>query len=771
MKQHSISFFSTVVKKMVIIAFILFSAVQLNAQTVNLDSLPVMKLMYVSVVDTVQFPVRNLSEDSILQYQSYIEYQRTQNTIVIQDSLLMTVAGNLQYDTLFQYVDTAFLSNAYGNPDNSQVTVATRYTAGENGFNLSDVGTWFISENDTTGTIQVEIRAGGNSINDAVVVSQGSVQYKTAKNEINGHLYNIHLNKEIALYPDEKFYVIFTYPGDIKRPQGCAVNDSIATVAGRYWVNINNQFVDLQQTEGYANGAWLMYAAENSPNNIGWLSIIENASDTVNVNDSTFIQLQLNGLIANLGSQHADIVIRSNDSINPEVRMPVELRLNEAPYFINAPTDISVKEDATAEINITVKDLEGDPFTIAPVMGAKFVQFAVNDSILTLDISPQKGYAGDYTVIYSATDSSNMSRLLTITIHVLSNQSPVFINPPAGIDIEETQSTDVQIEAYSPENAPFVIKLIDTLSFVSSTFTDSVITLHIEPQVGDAGDYTLSLEAQDTIGSVSELLIPLHVILKNQPPAYIGDGSPIVFSFLDNSKKFNISDFFSDPEGDAFTFEISCQEPNVVEITTDGKTVFTIQPKSVGNATLDFTLTDARGAQSQYSIQVTVGQCSDPSGIIIQKWNKVLLVNNYSQEYDSTGYQWYRNGIAIKNATGQYYSSEDDTGGLLDFTAEYFVRMLKVNGDTVFTCPFTPVQTAITAKAYPNPVLKGTTLHVESESAGSGTIQIIDVLGHVEKAIQTDQNVLTIPAPDTPGVYLVKVVYGNKKNVFRIKVY
>ena len=771
MKRLSISLFSSVTAKSGIIVFLFFFVLRLNAQTVNIDSLPVKDLMYIPVVKTVQFPVWNISEDSILRYQSFIEYKRTQNEIILQNSLSLNYADTAHYNSFIQYVDTAFLSTAYGNPDKFPLTVATHFNAGENGFNLSDVGTWFISEDVTSGTIQVEIRAGGITIQDAIVVSQGSAKFQFAQKGINGHLYNIHLDKEVTFYPNEDFYVLFTYPGEIARPQGCAVNNSLISVSGRYWVEINNQFVDLQQIDGYTNGAWLMYAAEKTPENIGWLSIIRNASGSINVEDSTFIQLQLNGLIANLGSQYADIIILSNDTLTPEMRKPVELRLNEAPYFLDAPTDIFIKEGATSEINITVKDFEGDSISIVPVMGSKFVQFSLNDSILTLYISPEKGYAGDYTVIFSATDEYGMSHELKITIHVLPNLSPVFINPPAEISLEETQTLDVSIEAYSPENAPFVIGLMNNISFINSTFEFPVFTLHLSPGIGDAGDYTLYLTAQDTIGSVNELIIPLHIILKNQPPAYTGDGSPIVFSFMDNSKQFNINTFFADPENDAFTFTVTCQYPNIVEVMSDNQTNFVLTPLSVGNTTLEFTLTDARGAQSQYSIDVIVGQCENPDGIIIQKWNKTLLVNNYYNQYDSTGYQWYRNGIPIKNATRQDYCSEDDTGGLLDFKAEYFVRMIKLNSDTIYTCPYTPVQKANAMNVYPNPVAKGASINIESGSTGSGTIQIIGISGHIQKTIQTDQNVLSVSMPNVPGFYLVKIVYGNNRNVFRIKVY
>ena len=782
MKRLSTNSFSFVISYVGIIIFILFSTIQLNAQTIQVDdSVPIKELMYTPVQKSIQIQVQNISETDILKYQSTIEYERSKRTpqdmVIQQDSLVMKEVGDSLYNTFLQYVDTAYLSSAYGNSDLSPVTVATRFTAGEEGFNLSDVGTWFISENDTLGTVQVEIRAGGNSIDNATVVYQGSAKFENKQSEINGHMYNINLEKEVSMYPREDFYVIFTYPVGIARPQGCAVHDSIAVVNGRYWAKINNTFVDLQQTEGYKNGAWLMYAAEKSPQNIGWLNITRNASASIVSESSLFIYLQLDGKVAGLGSQYADVVIQSNDTLNPEKRISVELRLNEAPYFMDAPSDIFVNENVSSEINISVRDLEENEFSVAPVMGCKFVQFSYNDSIqnLNLNISPKKGDAGDYTIQFVATDEYGMSRNLKITIHVLPNQPPAFIEPPAEISVEETKDLDVQITASDPENEDFVISLTGNYAFITSSFEYPAITLHISPQIGDAGDYTLRLTAQDTTGSGSELLIPLHVLVKNRPPMYIGDDNPITFSFMDNTKNFNITDYFMDLDNDSFTFDIVCQNPNIVEVTTDNKTYFTLKPKAVGNTTLDFTLVDARGEQSQYTIEVIVGLCDNPNGIIVQKWNKTLLVNNYSGEYASGGYQWYRNGIPIRNATRQDYCSEDDTGGLLDFTAEYFVRIIKTNGDTIYTCPYTPVQKATAVKIYPNPVAGGEPLHIETEStsAGSdaGTIQIMDILGNIQKTISMDRNILMVPMPDAPGIYIVKIVYGDSKKAFRIKVY
>jgi hypothetical protein len=953
----------------------LFSAVQAYAQTIGTDFLPVWRLMYQPETNTVSTWIRNLSEiDSptlqgpALFYQTSIEYKRIAKGFPVQDSLRLQAFENPVFNQYISYVDSAFLSATFGNPDRSSpVTVATKFRADSAGFNLSSVGTWFIAEEDTSDIVRVQIRAGGTSIRDAVVVGEGAAHYEIAKSELNGHMYGIELEKPVAIYPNEEFYVVFTYPAGISRPQGCAVNDALPAVKGRYWIERNGEFVDLQQQEGYSHGAWLMYTAEKSPEDIAWLnfvspvgSILYNPTGSVQASDSVLLLLQLNGGVADLGSQYADIVIHSNDSVNPVIRIPVHLRLNEAPFFLDAPSDLFIKETKVLTVDILLEDYEKDPFEIVPVMGCKFVQFSANDSAMTLKISPQKGDKGDYAIKFKAIDKYEAERELQIAIHVEENQAPYFVDPPAGITLKEESSLEVEIEAADSEgdafeismadnvpefvrfsfeypkfslnispqkgdagdyavkikavdeygstqelqiaihveenqapyfidppagitlkeansieveietadnegdafevsmadNAPefvrfsfeypkfllnisprkgdvgdyvvkikaideygstqelqmtihveenqapefidlpagisveegstleirieasdaeeddFEISLTEAPDFVRSFFEHPAITLNLSTQVGQSGEYEIKLLARDTVGSARELTLPVHILHKNRPPVYIRDEEPFTFSFMGETVQYDINEYFEDLENDPFTFEIFCRNSNIVEVTINDESRFTLKPRSVGGTTLDFTLTDARGERAQYAIHVIVGSCEDPSRVIVQKWNKVLLVNNSLLEFAPEGFQWYKNGQPIKNATRQYYSSEDDTGGPLEAGAEYFVRIVKLNGDTIYTCPFVPVQNPAILAAYPNPVERGGILNIEPGSTDfdSGIIQVIDILGNIRKTVSVNKHNTAVQMPETPGFYIVKAVFGNKEDIFRIKV-
>jgi hypothetical protein len=763
-----------IVKYGLVVVF-LFSAIQQSrSQVANADTSSINELMYEPEIRTFSFQINNPLEDSLV-YNVIIDYKREQKSELIQNSLKLDLFTDEQtFDTIIKHVDTVYLSSAYGNLKEGTTTVATKYNSGINGFNISNVGTWFIPENKTTGTIQMEIRAGGSSINDAVVLSRGSVDFKTEESDINGHLYNIELEKEVSLYPNEDFYLIFTYPQEISRPQGCAVNEAIASAEGQYWVIQNGKWVDLQLIEGYSKGAWLMVVAEKTPKNVAWVSIIP-ADGVIQENDSTVIQIQIDGNIAGLGTQNADVVINTNDTLKPVIIIPVQLRLNEAPYFLDAPSDITVKEGIVPpDISIKLKDYEGDNFTVMPVMGCKFVQFSVVDTIMKLIVSAKIGDAGDYTVIFSVEDEYKVSRELSINIHVLKNKAPDIHLSENIIYIEEAFSYNVTIPVSDPEGDTFTTKVEPgKCNFLTQNSTDenSEIRLTFSPKVGDAGVYNIKLSATDKNGSSADTTLIVYVTYKNRPPIYVGDFEALTFSFMDDPNEYNINDLFEDPDNDPITFEISSRNTNVLEVSKTGDK-FTLRPKAVGITNLDITVSDTKGESFSKSISIIVGLCIPENEILVQKWDKVLLINDLWREYNEAAFQWYKNGTIINNATKKYYSSEDDTGELLDFSAEYFVRIIKQNGDTLFSCPCMPVKTTIASKAYPNPIKRNDILHIDldSENSSSGTIQVFDILGQIRKTVKVENNSATVQMSDAPGLYIVKLDYGDTKETFRIKI-
>jgi hypothetical protein len=535
----------------------------------------------------------------------------------------------LQYETMLGY--------AFGRESSKPQTFATKYRAGASGFKASSVGTWFTGDVLSEGTIHVEVRAGGASIDDAVPLAAGALDFSVSPDEVNGKMYSVPLSKPAAVYPGEDFYVIITYPARQKRPQGCAMNPSVEAVPGRYLLKSDTGWLDLQQMEGFSRCAWLTSVTETERENIAWLRISSASSGTVGAGRITSLYIVYEGSERLKGERKAEVVLTAGDSCLTKVSIPVTLHVNEAPFFLQAPSVIYVPENSVQQYEIKLYDNEGDPFEVQPLEGAKVVRHALSDSLLTLTVSPRAGDAGNYNVRFRITDEHGESRVLNIPVHVI---------------------------------------------------------------------------------VLEELLGP--------------DG--LAYSIVEGSVTYGIHELFRVVNGDGFSFFATSLDENIVKVEQPDDSTLTVIPDGFGTTFIRFDFRDDHGNELSRSIPVSVGPCEDPAAVIVQKWNSVLLVNNFGNKYMENGYQWYRNKLAIPGATGQYYSGED-AGGTLDFTASYHVRCVAVSGDTLYSCPMTPVaRQEVRARVYPNPVRAGEVLTVETDGTDAGEevhVQLVDFAGRV----------------------------------------
>lgn len=391
-------------------------------------------------------------------------------------------------------------------------TIATKYNAGPEGFNLSHVETWLRSETMTQVAITVQIRAGGSSLADAVLLAEGSLNFTGSGTDETGAWYAIAMDHPAGIYPNEDFYVVISYPFGLAYPQGI-VNDE-ETVPGRYSYYSEGLWYDLQEVPnpGFDTFGWLMFVGEETAGNFSWLTVTSPSTGTVAAGESSSVNLLLEGEFSQRGNQQANIVIKSNDPANAIVTVPVTLHMNEAPHFINVPEGIVMEEGQTLTLNMDVADTEGNSFTVAS---------------------------------------------------------------------EETYED------------------------VTHAFSNGTLTVTLTPDEGDSGNFEYTFIATDAHNAVSEVVLLLEVLHKNQAPVYIGPDEPLSFTATGLLNEYSIGDFFSDQEGDDFTFSLSSDNTESVVVFVS-ENQFLIRPMATGEAKLAFEVTDEHGAVSQDTITVVV---------------------------------------------------------------------------------------------------------------------------------------------------------------------
>jgi subtilisin family serine protease len=414
------------------------------------------------------------------------------------------------YNRILTHTEKQTPDTFIGNGGSASITIATKYKAGDDGFNLSHIETWLRTETLPSGTINVEILAGGTSISTASIVATGKLEFTGSGADETGKFYQVKIDKATVIYPNENFYISVTYPFGIAYPQG-SIDDS-ETISERYFYFEEGVWHDIQNESGFETIGWLMFAAEETAGSTTWLSITSSTEGILAMGEESTTNLHFDGAIAEGGDQLANIVFTSNDPVAPIVRVPVTLHLNEGPHFSGSTTNIVMAEKDTVTLNFNVSDVEGHTFAVMPS---------------------------------------------------------------------------------------------ETYSGVHQTLSNGKLTVVLTPSYSDAGNHIYIFKATDQFNAVSELTLSVEVIETNQAPIYIGSATPMEFNGTGKLIEHNIGDFFSDPDGDEFIFEVSSADPAMVEVFASSDK-FLIKTQAGGETELNFKVTDSQGAAFTKSVIVKV---------------------------------------------------------------------------------------------------------------------------------------------------------------------
>ncbi len=474
---------------------------------------------------TKQIAFNNTDGRSDLEYNISIDFGRStvsttqheavatsinQSVVPSQQTVAVSAVGRNAntYNRTINYTESESTTIFAGTGGAAPFTLATRYNAGPEGFNMSHVESFFTIESLASTVVSVEVRAGGTDIASSNLLAEGSLEI--SGNGGDAQWYAIELDKPAGIYPNEDFYVIITYPLGIQRPQGIVTDQE--TVPGRYYYFSEGLWYNVQEVPTFETAGWLMYAAEESAGNFTWLSITSEPVGSMAMGASGEVSILIEGAYATRGEQVADIVFTSNDPAKPVVRVPVSLHVNEAPQFVNAPTDMVIAENNAKTITISVVDAEANSFTVAPA----------------------KSY-----------------------------------------------------------------------SKLTHTFTNGLLTITLSPAFGDEGNYAYTFIATDEHNAISEMTISVQVLHTNQAPGFIGERDIFTFHTPENMLEYELKQYFSDADGDAFTYSVLSADKNIAQVfsSTDK---FIVKTTGIGETNLSFTLTDVNGAVNTVVLPVKV---------------------------------------------------------------------------------------------------------------------------------------------------------------------
>jgi hypothetical protein len=156
-----------------------------------------------------------------------------------------------------------------------------------------------------------------------------------------------------------------------------------------------------------------------------------------------------------------------------------------------------------------------------------------------------------------------------------------------------------------------------------------------------------------------------------------------------------------------------------------------------------------------------------PDSIIKQKWWNVLAVKNelYNGGFTFTGFQWYKNGMPIQGETSSIlYLGE---GVTFDLSDQYYIKLTRDDGETMFTCPVELKQAKTPVSVMPTVVMKDGSIRIIVNKGGLANFWTVSgILVRSQTFVAASP---VVEAPSIKGVYLMHVRFEDgESEIFRV---
>lgn len=217
--------------------------------------------------------------------------------------------------------------------------------------------------------------------------------------------------------------------------------------------------------------------------------------------------------------------------------------------------------------------------------------------------------------------------IFNFPVYLSKNGAPAVTVPSTAIYTKEGEKTNLTISVADPEGDDMTITLNDSsnmVSIVSATAdnnkavvavenntitvtgaTSNVnIDVEIAPDYETEGRYSFTMTAEDANGHTGKGTVSFYVEHTNRAPI-AGTIGNIELQIWKTSKVISLDKFFSDPDGDKITYDITLSDEKKVTMFVSGNDVI-FYGNSIGDVTVTITATDENGATTTASFTIKV---------------------------------------------------------------------------------------------------------------------------------------------------------------------
>ncbi len=497
--------------------------------------------------------------------------------------------------------------------DEAPIMAVSRFNGGKKGIYLSHVGNVYRTDNMIASTIKFKIRLGSN-VNTSTVIYEQSVDIQPDTSGVGTHII-VPLDSSILINANEDFWIEWDYAYGMRFPQGFQFVTTEQQKPQSFYTKVNE--ADAFQ-EIYLMADFYMAAYAQTDSTGGWLMLTPDKG-TTGVNETKQLTLTAHGPQATPPDQVADLVIHSNDPVNPEAKVTVYLHIDQAPVLTNHDT-LVVNEADTLNSLIPATDDGGGIVTVKLVNSDTAASVVVGADGNYFVYRPGYDDAGVHVFAITLTDDKGNNRNESLVVLVNNTNRPPIVVKHLTDRIVSIKSAAIRISLdtvfMDPDGDALKYHFAGPSNTIVKVYVDTTGETSIIPI--DTGRIDLVFEARDIYEAGA--WDTLHLIVR-QNSAPVATNIPNIIIEKGLNRSLELSHYFSDPDDqDVLTYTAvldSISVANGLSVLNLNGSGLNIEGLNAGNGIITVTADDGFG-----------GTVSKSFGLIVLN-NKGNIVDDY----------------------------------------------------------------------------------------------------------------------------------------------
>ena len=303
------------------------------------------------------------------------------------------------------------------------------------------------------------------------------------------------------------------------------------------------------------------------------------------------------------------------------------------------PDSLTVNEDTTNNaVNVLANDTDadGDTLSVTQASAGNGTVSILGNS--TVRYTPTPNYSGSDTINYTISDGNGGTASSTVSVTVNPLPDAPVANNDAATVAEDSTNNIINVTA-NDTDADGDTLTVTAASTATGTVTPSGGNVSYTPPANFSGQATINYTISDGTGRSDSATVTVTVTGQNDPPVANNDVATVAEDTISNVINVTAND--TDPDGDTLTVSAATTATGTVS-PSGGNVLYTPPLNFIGQATINYTITDGNGGSDSAIVTVTVTNQNDSPNAVndtatVQEDSSNNVINVTANDTDLDG--------------------------------------------------------------------------------------------------------------------------------------